>query len=161
MQDTLQAVELAVRRQPANPGQETFDVGFLFGGEGFAFPRADLIGLQNVVRGVVVRCVFEKAHQWIRPPGGHRVEMALQRLAEGAETTSEPAAIDGHDESHCCAFCRTRLVVGAGDVLLDRVIECPLVSRHLQHAVFDPAVGNRRGQQARLDIPPQQLARMP
>ena len=100
VQDTLQAVKLAVRGQSADPSQEAFDVGLLFGGKRLAFPCADVIGLQDVVRGVVVRCVFGKARQWPRPPGGHCVEMALQRLAEGTETTGKPAAVDGHDESH-------------------------------------------------------------
>ena len=83
----------------------------------------------------------EEARQWPRPSGGHGVEMALQRLAEGTETTGKPAAVDGHDESHRSALRSTRLVVGAGDVVLDRVIERSLVSRS------SPARGPRPGGQ--------------
>ena len=63
MQNLLQATKLAVRRQSANPSKETFDVDLLFGGKRLAFPCADVIGLQDVVRGVVVRCVFGKARR--------------------------------------------------------------------------------------------------
>ena len=92
VQNLLQATKLAVRRQSANPSQETFDVDLLFGGKSLAFPCADVIGLQDVVRGVVVRCVFGKARQWPRPPGGHGVEMGRWCADAGRPTRFKPSS---------------------------------------------------------------------
>ena len=94
-------------------------------------------------------------------PDGNGVEMVLKRLAQGAKTTGESAPVDGHDESHRRAHGGAGLIVGAGDVILDRVIEGTLVGRHLQEAIVNPAVGDRCGQHPCLEISPQQCARVP
>ena len=68
--------------------------------------------------------------------------MPLEGLAQGAEAAGEPAAVDGHDETHRRALVEAGLVVSTGDVVLDSVIERLLFCRHLKEAIFDTAVGN-------------------
>ena len=87
--------------------------------------------------------------------------MPLESLAQGTEAAGEAAAVDGHDESHSRALLGAGLVVGAGNVILDRFIDHPFFRRHLQKAILDPAIGDRCGQQARLEILPQQFASVP
>src|SRR5438309_1636960 len=80
----------------------------------------------------------------------------LQALGDGIEAAGQPPPVDGHDEAEALPL-RLVLLIVVADVLLDPLIEFPLVGPQVDPDRARVPVGDVLLEQPLLSVDPQQL----
>ena len=131
-----------------------------FGGQRLPRQLLQLIDIRNFIYRLIFGCILLQILQCNSVTGSNGFEMVPERLAQGAETAGQTAAVYDHDKSNRRALLGAGLVVGARNIVLYRLVDQTFVRRHLQEGILNVTFPDPRRQPADLEIAPQQFPRV-
>ena len=160
VEDRLEAIELAVKRETSDASEKALDADRLLGSECFALLCSYIVCIQDLIDRLVVRHVLICSLQAVKGAGFKGFEPGFQGASKSAKAAGEPTAVNRHHESHRVPYLGASLVVDAANVVLNSFIERSLVWGQFEEVILDSSVGDRRGQKALFEVPSQKSARV-
>ena len=155
-----QAGELAVWRQRAGAFEQPDDLRALVRHQRVPRQAFQLVGVEGVLTGIVVRGVFFRVFQQRCPAFVQSHQAPLEGAPQRVETAGDAATVHRHHKTDRGTLGLGGLVVGVGDVGLHRLVERLLGRRHGQEAILHFALGDGRTQAPGLGVAAQQLPRV-